>query len=219
MSVRREHTRRHPVTGRPVVVSAHHVNAPAGQTQLSTAIAAPTASYLHDDPMQAAVAAPTIPLTDDHLGRDSDGLPLDESTAYWQATEQARENKTCILNRHIAERDESFQSDWRFVDERTRLHISHGVIRAHRLQKNGWVMAGYLTWFTGAIRTAEDGSRDDRSNINGGVIHKAVVSGRNRRQGIATEMLQFARDVNPDKQIRHSGALSDDGAGWAAATP
>lgn len=61
--------------------------------------------------------------------------------------------------------------------------------------------------------------RYDGSNIDGGVIHKAVVSGPQRRKGVATAMLNTARRRWPDQDVRHSGALSEEGRGWAEATP
>lgn len=71
---------------------------------------------------------------------------------------------------------------------------------------------GSLTWFGGTATY-------DGSNIDGGVIHKAYVSSQHRRKGLATALLRVARSRFPDKDIRHSNALSADGAAWAAATP
>lgn len=48
-------------------------------------------------------------------------------------------------------------------------------------------------------------------------IFKVVVSKPMRRKGVATAMLQHARDIAPD--LQHSHALSDDGAAWARARP
>lgn len=72
--------------------------------------------------------------------------------------------------------------------------------------------AGYLSWFSGAPEY-------DGHNIDGGVIHKVYVSPPHRRKGVATAMFEFARELNPDMDIRHSNALTDDGAAFAAATP
>lgn len=71
---------------------------------------------------------------------------------------------------------------------------------------------GYLSWFPG--RPEYTGS-----NIDGGVIHKTYVSSPHRRKGVATAMLRHARDLYPEKDIRHSDALSADGRAFAAATP
>jgi GNAT superfamily N-acetyltransferase len=48
-------------------------------------------------------------------------------------------------------------------------------------------------------------------------IFKVVVSGNMRRKGVATAMLNHARDISPG--LQHSHALSDDGAEWARARP
>lgn len=71
---------------------------------------------------------------------------------------------------------------------------------------------GRLTWFGGCPTY-------DGSNIDGGVIYKTYVSSQHRRKGVATAMLGYARNLYPQKDIRHSNALSDDGAAFAAATP
>lgn len=71
---------------------------------------------------------------------------------------------------------------------------------------------GMLTYFGG--KPTYDGS-----NVDGGVIHKVSVRPRHQRNGVATAMLDFARERNPDKDVRHSNVLSEDGAAWAAATP
>ena len=78
---------------------------------------------------------------------------------------------------------------------------------------------GSLSFFGGTIDRKEDGTPDDRSNINGGVIHKVYVSPQFRRKGIASAMLDFARERHPDREIRQSGALSDDGRAWAEKKP
>ena len=78
---------------------------------------------------------------------------------------------------------------------------------------------GSLSWFGGKIDRKEDGTPDDRSNINGGVIYKAYVSSQFRRKGVASAMLDFARERYPDKEIRHSKALSDDGRAWSENKP
>lgn len=78
---------------------------------------------------------------------------------------------------------------------------------------------GYLTWFPGEVRRNPDGSYEDKSNINGGVIHKVYVSKLYRRKGLASAMLEYARTQYPEKEIRHSNALSENGASWAANHP
>jgi GNAT superfamily N-acetyltransferase len=78
---------------------------------------------------------------------------------------------------------------------------------------------GYLNYFGGSIDRHPDGSIDDRSNINGGVIHKAFVSSQFRRKGLASAMLDFARARDPKKQIRHSRLLTDDAKAWSQQHP
>lgn len=48
-------------------------------------------------------------------------------------------------------------------------------------------------------------------------IFKAVVSKPLRRKGVASAMLEHARDIAPG--LQHSFALSEDGAEWARARP
>lgn len=55
------------------------------------------------------------------------------------------------------------------------------------------------------------------SNTDGGVIYKVGVKPRHQRAGLATAMLDFARRAHPDHDVRHSSALSDDGAAWRQA--
>lgn len=78
---------------------------------------------------------------------------------------------------------------------------------------------GALTWYPGQVRKNEDGSYDDSSSVNGGVIHGVHVSTQFRRKGIASAMLDFARERYPEKEIRHSSALSPEGAAWSQAKP
>ena len=78
---------------------------------------------------------------------------------------------------------------------------------------------GGLTWFPGRVEKKEDGSYDDASNVNGGVIHGVHVSTQFRRKGIASAMLDYARELHPEKEIRHSSALSEDGKAWADKKP
>jgi GNAT superfamily N-acetyltransferase len=93
------------------------------------------------------------------------------------------------------------------------------AVVARRLdpQGNPGRRAGYLSYFGGHIDRNEDGTPNDRSNINGGLIYKTYVSGPHRRKGLATAMLDYAREKHPDMEIRHSNALSDDGRAWRAA--
>jgi GNAT superfamily N-acetyltransferase len=74
---------------------------------------------------------------------------------------------------------------------------------------------GALTWFGGNIDRTPEGEIDDRSNINGGRIFKVRVSKQFQRKGIASAMLDYARMRKPEHEIRHSGALTDEGRAWA----
>jgi GNAT superfamily N-acetyltransferase len=96
-----------------------------------------------------------------------------------------------------------------------------GLIVARRLTPAGTPgrRAGTLSWFGGVIDRKGDGTPDDRSNVNGGTIYKVFVSVPHRRKGVASAMLDFARERHPDQQIRHSNALSPDGAAWKQARP
>jgi GNAT superfamily N-acetyltransferase len=133
---------------------------------------------------------------------------------------------------------EGFADSYRKYNGKYLLHHQRsGLITAHRIGQHGIVApstalgshwrnglpaprtAGYLSWFTGKIDRHPDGRPNDRSNINGGVIYKTSVSGPHRRKGVASAMLAFARERNPELEIRHSKALSDDGRAWAEATP
>jgi len=74
---------------------------------------------------------------------------------------------------------------------------------------------GYLDWHEADGERHVQGSPDP----NLAAIGHAYVSGNMRRKGIATAMLEHARDLRPG--LQHSGeqALSDDGAAWAKARP
>lgn len=96
-------------------------------------------------------------------------------------------------------------------------------VSAHTYNPNKWdgvgKRIGVLTWYPGQVRKKEDGSYDDSSNVNGGVIHGVHVSRQFRRKGLASAMLDYAREKYPEKEIRHSNALSEDGQAWAANKP
>lgn len=77
---------------------------------------------------------------------------------------------------------------WRTYDEGTFTYVE-----AHQ----GTQRVGYLGWH-----------RD-----NGEIMH-VQVNPRHRRQGIATELLRRAREIDP--RVHHSTSLSQDGAGWAS---
>lgn len=90
-----------------------------------------------------------------------------------------------------------------------RLLNHNTMVTAHRRLSNGkYQGVGYLSWFGGQ-------PRHDNNNIDGGVIYKVQVSGPHRRRGVASAMLDFAREKHPEQDIRHSNALSDDGRAWS----
>ena len=76
---------------------------------------------------------------------------------------------------------------------------------------------GAMSWFSG--------SKEGHRHVQGSpdphkpAIFKVVVSKPQRRKGVATQMLNHARDIAPG--LQHSGpqALSPDGAAWAKARP
>lgn len=103
---------------------------------------------------------------------------------------------------------------YRLQDHQGRRIAAYSVTDKNSVDKqpNAQARVGMITAFGG--RPTYDGS-----NTDGGVIYKASVRPRHQRKGLATEMLKFARDKYPEADVRHSNALSEDGAAWAAATP
>jgi GNAT superfamily N-acetyltransferase len=96
--------------------------------------------------------------------------------------------------------------------------MTHGLglggdstVTAHRRLSNGkYQGVGYLSWFGG------NPEREGREgNTSPGTIYKAHVAERHRRRGVASAMLDFARERYPHMDVRHSTALSDDGRAWA----
>lgn len=74
---------------------------------------------------------------------------------------------------------------------------------------------GALSWFPPNGSRHIQGSPDPDKPA----IYKVAVSKNMRRKGVATAMLEHARDIAPG--LQHSGpqALSEDGAAWARARP
>lgn len=78
---------------------------------------------------------------------------------------------------------------------------------------------GAMNWFdtpvgTGGAITNKVGQTIEPDKPT---IFKVVVSRNMRRKGVATAMLNHARDIAPG--LQHSHALSEDGAEWARARP
>ena len=87
--------------------------------------------------------------------------------------------------------------------------FSKSHVTAHQRLSNGkYRGVGYLSWFPGK-------PKHNGSSIDGGVIHKVQVSPQHQRRGLASAMLAYARERNPDLDIRHSNALTDEGRAWA----
>jgi ribosomal protein S18 acetylase RimI-like enzyme len=96
----------------------------------------------------------------------------------------------------------------------TGTHIGFGgntQVTAHRRLSNGkYQGAGYLSWFGG---NPDKEGRD--GNTSPGTIYKVHVAEQHRRRGLASAMLDFARERYPEMDIRHSTALTEDGRSWA----
>jgi GNAT superfamily N-acetyltransferase len=93
-----------------------------------------------------------------------------------------------------------------------------GFITAHHGTAAGGVV-GALSVFPGKPTRLPSGEIDNSSNINGGVIYGINVDEKHRGKGIATAMLNHARARYPDWEVRHSTALSEEGAAFAKARP
>lgn len=88
---------------------------------------------------------------------------------------------------------------------------ANSIQATHRTKSGNHEPAGYISWFGGKPRY-------DGSNIDGGVISKVHVKDQHQRKGLATAMLDWARELHPDKDIRHSTALTDEGKAWSEKT-
>lgn len=137
-------------------------------------------------------------------------------------TEDNRRKGTYWRDEDLLDSPEGFRDRFRHLaDGKYRMFdTGFNAITIHQRLSNGTHRhIGYLSWFGGKPPLDDAGNPIDRKgNINNGMIHKVVVSSPQRRKGLATAMLAFARDRYPDSQVRHSGALSDDGRAWASAT-
>lgn len=95
------------------------------------------------------------------------------------------------------------------LDSDDRGEMSTGIIaRTTNKQGQPGKRIGRLSWYPGKPTY-------ESSNVDGGVIASVYVSRQFRRKGIASAMLDYARAVHPDRDIRHSNALSPDGRAWA----
>ena len=80
---------------------------------------------------------------------------------------------------------------------------------------------GAMNWFSGnsgpgtvGVTTSAAGLPVDPAKPT---IYKAIVSKPHRNKGVATRMLEFARQIEPD--LQHSHALSPDAVEWAKRHP
>lgn len=78
---------------------------------------------------------------------------------------------------------------------------------------------GALNWFSSSMGhstpiTSKAGLPVDPSKPT---IYKTVVSAPHRRKGVASAMLDYAREAEPD--LQHSHALSEDAVAWARRKP
>ena len=77
---------------------------------------------------------------------------------------------------------------------------------------------GAMNWFDSPLNVVHTPSAAGLTvEADKPTIYKVVVSKPMRRKGIASAMLEHARDIAPG--LQHSHALSEDGAAWARARP
>jgi GNAT superfamily N-acetyltransferase/8-oxo-dGTP pyrophosphatase MutT (NUDIX family) len=152
----------------------------------------------------------------DHA-RKNPALRSELKDAPWKDIAKAGEHKTAAAHSgnypdghiHVQENLDNY----RYHGDNYRLYndpdggLAARTISAHAKTRNGRYRAiGYLNWFGGE-------AHNDGSNIDGGVIHKVFVEPEHQHQGLASAMLDFARERRPD--IRHSTALTEQGRAWS----
>lgn len=77
---------------------------------------------------------------------------------------------------------------------------------------------GAMNWFPTAFNSTPITSAAGLTVEPGKpTIYKAIVSKPHRGKGVATEMLNYARQIEPD--LQHSHALSEDAVRWAKRHP
>lgn len=94
-----------------------------------------------------------------------------------------------------------------------------GYRHVEAVHTNSGRRIGAMNWFSsavgsGGITTSAAGLPVDP---NKPTIYKAIVSKPHRGKGVATRMLEFARQIEPD--LQHSHALSPDAVEWAKRHP
>lgn len=93
-----------------------------------------------------------------------------------------------------------------------------GYRHVEAVHTNSGRRVGALNWFPTAFNSEPVTSAAGLTvEPNKPTIFKAVVSKPHRGKGVATRMLEFARQIEPD--LQHSHALSDDAIEWAKRHP
>lgn len=94
-----------------------------------------------------------------------------------------------------------------------------GYRHVEAVHTNSRRRVGAMNWFGSTV-----GAGGATTNAAGLEVHpdkptiyKTVVSKPHRRKGVASAMLDYARQAEPD--LQHSHALSEDAVGWAKAKP
>ena len=94
-----------------------------------------------------------------------------------------------------------------------------GYRHVEAVHTNSGRRVGAMNWFGagaggGISGTSAAGLPVDRDKPT---IYKTVVSAPHRRKGVASAMLDYARQAEPD--LQHSHALSEDAIAWAKRKP
>lgn len=94
-----------------------------------------------------------------------------------------------------------------------------GYNHVEAVHTNSGRRIGALNWFSSAVgaggaTTSAAGLPVDPSKPT---IYKTVVSKPHRRKGVASAMLDYAREAEPE--LQHSHALSPDAVEWAKRKP
>lgn len=94
-----------------------------------------------------------------------------------------------------------------------------GYRHVEAVHTNSGRRVGAMNWFSGTVgsggaTTSAAGLPVDPSKPT---IYKAIVSAPHRRKGVASAMLDYAREIAPD--LQHSHALSPDAVEWAKRKP
>lgn len=98
---------------------------------------------------------------------------------------------------------------------------SAGSRHVEAVHTNSGRRVGALNWFSGGsgpgASVATTSAAGLAVNPSKPTIYKTVVSAPHRRKGIASAMLDYAREAEPE--LQHSHALSEDAIAWAKSKP